>query len=319
MRPWYRNIDWRELVASYGTYVVLAAFIVVLVEEVGTQFLNGVNLTNIVTQSSFIGIIALGQTFILITAGIDLSVGSMLSLAGIVAATMVNLPGSSLITVFVVVLGIGAVWGALQATLIVYARIMPFLVTLAGLTVLQGLTLMLTSGQPVNIPLSKTWFLDIGKDSVLGLPLPAAFFLGWAVLTFIVLKFTPFGRHVYAIGSNEEAALAMGIQVGRIKYAIYMLSGVMAAFAGIILTAWVNGADPLAGKGYELISISGAVIGGTDLFGGIGGIGGTVLGVLFLGVVNNGLNLLAVNAYLQEMADGLVLLLAVVLQRLRKL
>lgn len=309
----------RELVGTYGIYVVLVCFAGVLWETNGSAFASSTNLVNILVQSSFVGIVALGQTFALITGGIDLSVGSVVSLSGIMAASIASRSTDSTLLAVAAILVAGAAWGALQAIFIVYFRIMPFLVTLAGLSVLEGFTLMLTNGYPVNVALQDKSFLALGQTGVLGVPLPAVIFLLLTVVLFLILKITPFGRHLYALGSNETTARAVGISIERLKFAVYMISGTLAALAGLLLTSWVSGADPLAGRGYELTSIAAAVIGGTSLFGGAGGVAGTFVGVVFLGTVNNGLNLLAVNAYLQQMADGVVLMVAVVLQRFRRI
>jgi putative xylitol transport system permease protein len=302
----------KHLVGDYGLIVVFLACLVLL--SIGTNsFLTVSNLINVVRQSSIIGFIALGMTFVMITAGIDLSVGSVAGLAGVVAASFApaSLPAFAL--PLAAGLGVGLMVGLINAGLIVRGGVLPFLATLAVMAATRGITLIYTDGHPVSdLSVPFQW---LGAGSLGMVPVPVVLFFVVAFFADHVLARTRFGRHVYAVGGNPEAARTVGIPVRRVVLIVYLISATLAAFSGIILTARVNGADPLAGTGYELTAIAAVVIGGTSLFGGVGTIRGTVLGVLLLAVVGNGLDLLNVSSYYQETIQGLILVIAVLLNR----
>jgi putative xylitol transport system permease protein len=307
--PGYRL---KHLVGDYGLIVVFIACLVFL--SVGTtSFLTVGNLINVIRQSSIIGFIALGMTFVMITAGIDLSVGSVVGLGGVIAASLAPATSSSFAMPIVAGLGTGLLVGLINAGLIVRGGVLPFLATLAIMAATRGFTLIYTDGHPIS-DLS-TPFQWLGTGTLGIVPVPVVLFLLAAVLCDHVLARTRFGRHVYAVGGNPEAARTVGIPVRRIIVIVYLISAALAAFSGVVLTARVNGADPLAGSGYELMAIAAVVIGGTSLFGGVGTIRGTILGVLLLAVVRNGLDLLNVSSYYQETVQGLILVVAVLLNR----
>jgi ribose/xylose/arabinose/galactoside ABC-type transport system permease subunit len=302
----------KHLIGDYGILVVFAVVLVYL-SFAAPSFLTVDNLINIVRQSSIIGFIALGMTFVMITAGIDLSVGSLVGLTGVVAATLAPAEGAAFVLPILVGLAIGVLVGVVNSALIVYGAVLPFLATLAMMAVVRSAALVFTNGQPVtSLSAPFDW---LGAGMVGPIPVPVILFLIAALVLDFVLSRTAFGRHVYAIGGNEESSRKVGISVRRILIAVYVLAGVMAAIAGLVLTARVDGADPLAGTMYELQAIAAVVIGGTSLFGGIGTIRGTVIGVLLVGVVLNGLNLLNVSSYYQQAVQGLILVLAVLLNR----
>ncbi len=303
---------YKHLVGDYGLIVVFFACVALL--SIGTNsFLTVGNLINVIRQSSIIGLIALGMTFVMITAGIDLSVGSIAGLSGVIAASLA--PGNSSAFALPVAggLGIGLLVGLINAGLIIRGGVLPFLATLAIMAAARGFTLIYTDGHPIS-DLS-TPFQWLGAGTLGIVPIPVALFLAVAFLCDHVLTRTRFGRHVYAVGGNPEAARTVGIPVRGVILTVYLISAVLAAFSGIVLTARVNGADPLAGSGYELMAIAAVVIGGTSLFGGVGTIRGTILGVLLLAVVRNGLDLLNVSSYYQETVQGLILVVAVLLNR----
>lgn len=302
----------KHFIGDYGILVIFAVVIVYL--SIATpSFLTFDNVINVIRQSSIVGFIALGMTFVMITAGIDLSVGSVVGLTGVAAATLAPAGGVAFLVPVVVGLLVGAVVGLLNSAMIIWGAILPFLATLAMMAVARSAALIFTNGQPVS-GLSEP-FQWIGSGMIGPVPVPVVLFLIAALITDFVLSRTKFGRHVYAVGGNEESAQKVGISVRRVLISVYVIAGVMAAVAGIVLTARVDGADPLAGTGYELQAIAAVVIGGTSLFGGIGTIRGTVLGVLLVAVVMNGLNLLNVSSYYQQAAQGLILVLAVLLNR----
>lgn len=302
----------KHFVGDYGLPIVFVLVLVFL--SVGADnFLTVPNLVNVVRQSTMVGFLALGMTFVMITAGIDLSVGSMVGLSGVVAATMAPAEGAAFLLPIVIAVLVGVLVGLLNASLIIFGGILPFLATLAMMAVVRSSALIFTEGQPVA-GLSES-FQKLGTGMIGPVPIPVLLFAACAVVTHFILSRTRFGRHVYAVGGNEEAAQKVGIPVRSVLMKVYLIAGVLAAIGGVVLTARVNGADPLAGTGYELNAIAAVVIGGTSLFGGTGTVRGTVLGVLLVGVVLNGLNLLNVSSYYQQAIQGLILVIAVLLNR----
>ncbi|MCL4458711.1 MAG: ABC transporter permease [Chloroflexi bacterium] len=297
---------------DYGLLVIFAAYFVFM-SVTSDVFLTPRNLMNIVLQASIIGLIAIGQTFVMITAGIDLSVGAVAGFAGAIAATVAKSALHGWALPLLVGLGVGILVGLVNSFLVIKGHILPFLATLAMLATVRGVTLIYTQGYPV-IGLNDS-FLLIGQGSFNGVAIPILIFLAVAIVAGFLLSRTKFGRHVYAVGGNEEAARIVGIQVQVVKLKVYLISGLLTALAGVVLTSRVNAADPLAGTGYELDAIAATVIGGTSLFGGVGTVWGTVLGVLLLGMVVNGLDLLNVSSYYHQIIKGLILVAAVIMDR----
>lgn len=305
----------KHLVGDYGILLVFAA-VVAFLSVAAPEFLTVDNLVNVVRQSSIIGFIALGMTFVMITAGIDLSVGSIVGLTGVLAATLAPEGSGAFLAPIAVGLLAGLAVGVLNATMIVRGAILPFLATLAMMAVVRSAALVFTNGQPTT-SLSEP-FDWLGAGMFGPVPVPVVLFAIAAVALDFTLSKTAFGRHVYAVGGSEESSRNVGIHVKRVLVAVYIIAGVMAAIAGLVLTARVDGADPLAGTGYELQAIAAVVIGGTSLFGGTGNIRGTVVGVLLVAVVLNGLNLLNVSSYYQQAVQGVILVLAVLLNRWKR-
>lgn len=307
-----RSTTAKHIVGDYGILLIFAASLVFL-SATAENFLTVDNLVNVIRQSSIIGIIALGMTFVMITAGIDLSVGSVVGLAGMVFASFAPSTGGAFWIPLVLGLGVGLLVGFVSAALVVWGKILPFLATLATMAIARTAALVATDGQ-VKSGLSEPaeW---IGAGSVGPIPAPVVLFVIAALVCEFVLSRTKFGAHVYAVGGNEESAQKVGISVKRVLFSVYVIGGVLAALGGLVLTARLNGAAPTAGTGYELQVIAAVVIGGTSLFGGIGTIRGTVVGVLLLGVVMNGMNLLGVSSYYQQGVQGVILAFAVLLNR----
>lgn len=307
-----RSTATKHFVGDYGILLIFAACLVFLSVS-AENFLTPDNLVNVVRQSSIIGIIALGMTFIMITAGIDLSVGSVVGLAGMVFAILAPSTGNAFWLPLVAGLGVGLLVGFLSAALVVWGKILPFLATLATMAIARTAALVITDGQ-VESGLSgpAEW---MGAGSVGPIPAPVLIFAFAAVVCEFVLSRTKFGAHVYAVGGNEESAQKVGISVDRVLFSVYVIGGVLAALGGLVLTARLNGAAPTAGTTYELQVIAAVVIGGTSLFGGVGTIRGTVIGVLLLGVVMNGMNLMGVSSYYQQGVQGVILAFAVLLNR----
>ncbi len=288
--------------------------IVLVVSIMEPDFLTLNNLFNILRQVSINALIAFGMTFVILTGGIDLSVGSILALSSAFVAGLMTDGTSALITVLAGLI-VGAVMGALNGMVISLGKVAPFIATLATMTIFRGLTLVYTDGNPITGLSQGGWFELFGRGYFWIFPVPVlTMLIAFAVLYFI-LKKTTFGRYTYAIGGNEEAAKLMGIQVNKVKIMIYSLSGLMAALAGIILTSRLNSAQPTAGTSYELDAIAAVVLGGTSLSGGRGWIVGTLIGALIIGTLNNGLNLLGVSSFFQLVVKGLVILFAVLADR----
>jgi putative xylitol transport system permease protein len=302
----------KRFVGDYGI-LVFFVLIIAFLAFAAPNFLTLNNVVNVVRQSSIIGLIALGMTFIMITAGIDLSVGSIVGLAGMTFALLAPASGGAFWLPLIAGLGVGLLVGFLSAALVVWGAILPFLATLATMAIARTGALVITDGQVVSgLSGPAEW---LGSGFVGPIPVPVIIFLLAAVICEFVLSRTKFGSHVYAVGGNEESAKKVGISTSRVLFTVYLIGGVTAALGGLVLTARLDGAAPVAGTGYELQVIAAVVIGGTSLFGGVGTIRGTVIGVLLLGVVMNGMNLMGVSSYYQQGVQGVILVLAVLLNR----
>ncbi|MCC3663618.1 ABC transporter permease subunit [Staphylococcus haemolyticus] len=288
--------------------------LIIVVSILNPSFLDLSNLLNLLRQISINGLIAFGMTFIILTGGIDLSVGSILALSSAFIALMITSGVDPIIALIIGVL-IGFVLGAVNGLLVTKGNMAPFIATLATMTIFRGLTLVITDGNPITNLGDSYLFQLFGKGYFIGIPVPAVIMIIVFVILLIILQKTTFGRHTYAIGGNEVAAKISGIKVNKIKILIYGISGLMSALAGGILTSRLNSAQPTAGTSYELDAIAAVVLGGTSLTGGKGRIVGTLIGVLIIGVLNNGLNLLGVSSFYQQVVKGVVILIAVLIDR----
>jgi ribose transport system permease protein len=284
------------------------------------RFLTLSNILNILRQTSINSVIAAGMTFVILSGGIDLSVGSVLAVTGAFAAAMVA-KGINVFVVVVAILLVGALIGALNGLIISKGKIQPFIATLATMTFLRGYTLVFTDGKPIGTGSleSAGIFSRIGAGYFLGVPIPIYIMAVVFTLSYYILRHTRAGRYVYSVGSNEEATIYSGINTERIKIFVYAVSGLLAALAGIIITARLSSAQPQAGSGYELDAIAAVVLGGSSMSGGVGSVLGTIIGALIIGVLNNALNLMDVSSYYQLLLKGLVILAAVLLDRKQKL
>lgn len=310
-----KNIDLKEFLIKYKSLVGLLVLITI-VTILSPSFLSTKNIFNILRQTSVNGIIAAGMTFVILTGGIDLSVGSILAISGAVCASLLA-SGQNIIIAVLVALIIGAMVGFLNGFIITKGKLQPFIATLATMTILRGLTLVYTDGKPITLGSGDLAikFGQIGGGKIFGIPTPALIMiLVFAICTF-VLKNTQMGRYTYALGSNEEATKLSGLNTDKIKIAVYTISGILASVAGIIITSRLFSAQPTAGDGYELDAIAAVVLGGTSLTGGRGKITGTIIGALIIGVLSNALNILDVSSYYQMMVKGAVILVAVLLDR----
>lgn len=272
------------------------------------------NIFNLLRQISVNALIAFGMTFVILTAGIDLSVGSLLALGSALTA---GLLASGMDPLLAVLLGllIGLGLGAINGLIITKGKVAPFIATLATMTIYRGATLVYTDGRPITGLSDSFTFEMIGRGYVFGIPFPVILMLCVFLILYFVLKKTVFGRQVYAVGGNEEASILSGIKADRIKIGVYSLTGMLSVLAGIILTSRLNSAQPTAGEMFELDAIAAVVIGGTSLMGGRGRIIGTLIGALIIGVIDNGLNLMNVSSFYQQIVKGGVILLAVLLDR----
>lgn len=288
--------------------------IIVIITILNPGFLSLSNLMNVLRQVSINALIAFGMTFVILTGGIDLSVGATLALTGAVSAGMM---ASGVDPIFAMLLGLllGAVLGTINGIIIAKGKVAPFIATLATMTIYRGLTLVYTDGRPISGLGDSLTFQMLGKGYFLGIPVPVVTMIISFGILYFILKKTTFGRRVYAVGGNEEASILSGINADRIKIYVYSLLGLLAALASLILTSRLNSAQPTAGEMFELDAIAAVVLGGTSLTGGRGWIVGTLIGALIIGVLNNGLNLIGVPSFFQQVVKGAVILLAVLLDR----
>lgn len=298
-----------------GPLLGLGAIVVVL-SVISKDFLSITNIFNVLRQISINALLAFGMTFVILTGGIDLSVGSILALSGAFSAGMLA-SGMDPFVAILTGLAAGTLMGAVNGVLVAKGRMAPFIATLATMTVYRGLTLVYTEGRPIAF--DNEAFAMLGKGYFLEIPVPVIWMLISFLILYFVLKSTTFGRYVYAIGGNEEAAMLSGVRTHRVKIWVYAISGLFASVAGLILTARLNSAQPTAGTTYELDAIAAVVLGGTSLAGGRGWIIGTLIGAIIIGVLDNGLNLLNVSSFYQQVVKGGVILLAVLLDRFPKI
>lgn len=291
--------------------------LLVLIAGVSTlseNFFTLNNIFNILQQTSVNAIIAVGMTLVILTSGIDLSVGSVFALTGAVIASIIGFDLNPFIAIFVALI-LGALLGSTTGIVVAKGKLQAFIATLVMMLILRGVTLVYTQGSPINLGMTDNaeMFEWIGFGRLFGIPFPIVLMLMVFLIAGYILKFTRFGRHIYAVGGNESAARLSGINVDRVKIMVYMISGLLCAVAAMIEVARLSSAQPTAGTGYEMDAIAAVVLGGTSMAGGRGKIIGTLIGALILGFLNNGLNLLGVDAYYQMIVKGSVILLAVLI------
>jgi ribose/xylose/arabinose/galactoside ABC-type transport system permease subunit len=327
------RVPWQETLGRVGRGILLRGgagiallFLGLYLTFASPHFLTTSNLANILHQTAATAILAVGQTMVIIAAGIDLSVAATLGLSGSVAAVAMTRWGLNMWVGILLAIAAGAVVGCWNGTIITKGRIPDFIVTLGTWQVVRGVALLLTGGLPVPshltalelkgyLPERLIW---LGSGNILGIPIPAIIALIVVAVGWVVLNHTRLGRADLAMGGNREAARVSGINVDRTRIAIYIFSGITAAIAGIVLTGRMNSANALMGEGMELDSIAAVIIGGTNLFGGEGTIQGTLIGALIMGVLHNGLNLTGVSAFWQRVVIGLVIIVVVVFDQWRR-
>lgn len=299
-----------QIASKYGILLVLLVMMITM-SFLSEAFLTTQNLLNVVRQISFIGIVAMGVTMVIITTGIDLSSGSVIALVSVVSASFAHPGEFSIFVPLLIGLCIGALAGFINGTITAKGKIPAFIATLGMMIAARGLALLYSDGRP--IPDLSSAFLFIGKGEILGIPFPIIVFIIMGIISHLMLSKTKFGKYTYAIGGNEQAAKICGINVDRYKILIYTYAGLLAAIAGMMLTARISVGQPSMGNMFELDAIAAAVIGGTSLTGGVGTIGGTMIGALIIGVLNNGLDLLGVSSYWQQILKGIIIVSAVLI------
>jgi inositol transport system permease protein len=315
-----------SIFSKYGIFLIFAVM-VLAASILSPAFVSSTNLINIVRQMSIVGLIALGVTGVIVSAGIDLSSGSVVGLTAVVAASLAQSPDNSapfypglhlpLIVAVLAACAVGALVGLINGTLVAKTRIPPFIATLGTYTAIRGVGLLYTGGRPISDLTDAYDF--IGQGDLFGVPIPIVILVVMAVVTHILYAHTKFGKYIYAIGGNEQAARVSGIDSSKYKMLIYVYAGFLAGLAGLVVSARIGSGQPGLGVGYELDAIAAAVIGGTSLSaGGIGTVAGTIVGALIIGVLNNILDLMNVSAYWQQIIKGCIIVGAVILDQLKQ-
>jgi ribose/xylose/arabinose/galactoside ABC-type transport system permease subunit len=299
-----------------GLAIALLALIV-SASFISSNFLNPINILNVLRQVALYGILGVGMTFVILTKGIDLSFGSTVALVGVVGALLME-QGVSIPVVVPICLVLGAVVGAANGFGVSYLRIPAFIATLGTMVMIRGFALMLADGGTVKPGKAAEDFFFLGGGYIFGIPTPIYVFTAVCIVAAITLKRTPFGRAVYAVGSNEEAAHLSGINVPLVTFGVYIIGGVLAGLSGLIFLSRLSVGDPNSGLGLELEAITIAVIGGASLFGGVGTILGTIGGAMILAIIANVLNLAGVSPFSQQVVKGAIIILAVLLEAGRK-
>jgi inositol transport system permease protein len=315
-----RNFDGFSFLARFAPLIFLLVLMLVFA-IIEPRFMSSINLFNVMRQVSITGLLAIGMTFVILTAGIDLSVGSLLAFAGLVAAAVAkggmqdrftvgdNTIGYGWPLAALAAIAVGLLGGLLQGVAITRLKVPAFVATLGGMSVFRGAALLFAAGGPISgFQPNFTWW---GQGQIARVPVPVIIFLVAAVVAHVVLRYTRYGRRVYAVGGNPEAARLAGVNVQSIIWSVYVIMGFFAGLGSFVLSARLNSAEAVAGTGYELTVIASVVIGGTSLFGGAGSIFGTVIGTLLIGVLLNGLVLMNVNSYIQQIIIGIIIVLAV--------
>lgn len=311
------------IVGEYGAFIALAALVIIL-SLISAEFRQPSNLLNLLRQASFNGLIAVGMTCVILSDGIDLSVGSTFALSAVICAELL-MAGFPAFAAIIIALIVGTLLGAISGLLVTKGRLQPFIATLITMTAYRGLAMIITDGKPIsrlaaNISSESGAFLFklIGKGNIassfnpdLKIPIPAIILVLVFAIFYFILNRTCFGRRIYATGSNEKCATLVGVNTTRVRIMVYSISGFLAALAGLIMISRVDSAQPTLGDGYELDAIAAVALGGTSMSGGRGKIIGTVAGVLIIAVLNNGLNILEVTSYYQDVIKAIVILVAV--------
>ena len=313
------------VLGEYGAFIALALLVIVL-SVIEPNFRTASNLMGLLRQASFNGLIAFGMTLVILSDGIDLSVGSVFALSAIICAELL-MSGMNAVLAVIIALVVGTLLGAISGVMVTKGRLQPFIATLITMTAYRGVAKIITGGKPISQLANNTqsgdfFFKAMGKGNVLlfetvKIPIPAIVLVVAFLIVYFMLNKTTFGRRIYATGSNAKCANLVGVNTAKIKIACYSLSGFLSALAGLLMISRLDSAQPTLGSGYELDAIAAVALGGTSMSGGRGKITGTIAGVLIIAVLNNGLNIMNVSSYYQEVIKALVILVAVLSDRKR--
>lgn len=309
-----KQINVKSFIMKYIMYIVLVLMCIVLAIA-NDKFLTGANIMTIIKQISIQSIVAIGMTMIIITGNIDLSVGSLVAFASVCAALLMKSGLPTWLTIIAVIL-ISGVLGLISGGVTAKLKLHSFLVTLALMQTFRGLAQTMTGGYPIAG--FDSGFGAIAAGDIFGIPYLVIYMVIFYAVFIYIMKYTAFGRSIYAIGGNQESARLSGINVEKVKTMVFVISSMLCGVAGVLLTSKVRSGDPTCATGWEMDTIAGAIIGGTNMMGGEGKLGGTIIGLLFVGVLSNGMILLGVNAYMQNVIKGLVIFLAVILNSIQK-
>ena len=300
---------------KYALYFALIAMVIIL-SFASDTFLKPSNIINVLRQISIQAIIAVGMTMVIILGQMDLSVGAIVAFASVVNALLVMKVGIPVVPAILLTLCLSSLWGLLNGVITAKFKLHAFLVTLATLTLIRGITYTLTGGYPIGgLPKS---FYEFGSGHLFKIPYPVIYMAVIYAIGMFVLRNTPFGRSIYSVGGNAEAARLSGINIFRAKVAVFVISSFLAAIGGIILSSRLRAGSPEVGLGWELDIVAAVIIGGTNIFGGEGKLTGTLVGMLFVGILTNGMILLDVTPYMQQVVRGIVILAAVILNSLQE-
>lgn len=301
--------DMGKVIRQFGlVFVVL--FIVILMSFLSPVFMTKNNIMNVLRQISMNGILAVGMTFVILTGGIDLSVGSVVGITGVICGSFLE-KGMNWGLACLLSLAIALLCGVINGYLIAYVGFQPFIATLSTMTIGRGFALAYSDGKPYTI--RDAHFISIGQGSVLGIPVPIILLVLVCLLGLVILNMTTFGRYVFALGGNKSAAKLSGVRTKKMEMMVYVLSSVCACVVGMILAARISSGQPTAGESYEMDAIAATAIGGTSMSGGIGSLSGTILGFVIIGLLSNSMNLMNINSFYQQIVKGLLIIAAVFL------
>ena len=314
--------SWTSYIGEYAAFIALA-LLVIVISVISPEFRTAGNFLNLLRQATFNGLIAFGMTCVILSDGIDLSVGSTLALSAVICAKLI-MSGIPAIIAMIVSLICGTLLGTVSGLLVTKGRLQPFIATLVTMTAYRGLAMILTDGKPISrlaasIPSEANAFAFklVGRGNFCNVPIPAILLIFALIVFYFVLNKTTFGRKIYATGSNAKCAKLVGVNITKTKIIVYAISGFMSALAGLMLISRLDSAQPTLGDGYELDAIAAVALGGTSMSGGRGKITGTIAGVLIIAVLNNGMNLLEISSYYQNVIKAVVILVAVLSDRKR--
>jgi ribose transport system permease protein len=306
----------KNLLKQSGVFWALVV-LCIIASIISPHFLKFDNLINVIRQISIVGIVSIGMTFVILTSGIDLSVGSIVGVVSVLAALILK-SGGSIPLVIAVSLFAGILLGALNGLGIAFGKIPPFIMTLGTMVALRGLAMIMANGSPVGWSNTETEFGWLGSGDLFGIPSPVWVFGAVFIVSVIVLRYTTFGRYVYAIGDSRESAYLCGINVKKIEFITYMIIGALSALAALVFVSRLNVGEPTHGTGLELDAIAIVIIGGTSTFGGEGGLKGTLIGAAIVAVLANLLNLIGISPFIQQIVKGAIIVTAVFIERQRK-